>query len=251
MKSLTTVSLAMPVILLSLSILVACYPQASPTATIIQSTKPAGTIAPDVEYSSVTQSYRTASTLQQLVAESAVIVVGDTTTTGETINLARNPNDPTQPDLKNLVVGQVYRVTVKRYLKGSGTNSINVVQPEAYLFERTPKTPENIEKARAKDNHIPLRPGITYLFFLNLMEKEFPGQNYFTGDRHPWRFVLPATGNAQPESPWSGAAHVFLPRPSADLISEVEFWINGGKLPTPANLTPLPIRVTPTRRPYP
>jgi hypothetical protein len=181
-----------------------------------------------------------------------VIIVGEMSGLGETVNMARNVNDISQPDPNILVVGQIYHIAVQRYLKGSGVATIDIVQPEAYLFESTPKTQENIGKAKAKDNHIPLRVGIKYLFFLNAMQQEFPGKNYFAGDLHPWRFILPDKGNAEPESPWSEATRVFRSRPSADLINEVELWVNGGKYPTPTKFPTIPAPITmPTLRPYP
>src|SRR5689334_2935578 len=91
----------------------------------------------------VAASYVTAQSIEQLVIQSKVIVIGSMTGLAETVNMARNVNDITQPDPNILIVGQIYDISAKRYLKGSGASTIDVVQPEAYLFENTPRTPEN------------------------------------------------------------------------------------------------------------
>ncbi len=199
----------------------------------------------DMQPGPVESSYRTAQSYQQLVSESNVIVIGQVVGAVETVNLARMPNDLTQPDPNVLSLGQVYSVTVQRYLKGAGALTLNIVQEEAFLSERTPKTPENIQKARASYKLVPLRMGIKYLFFLrNLLG--FTGKNYFVGTRHPWRFTLPDSGDAEPESPWQYAKQVFPPQSTSGLIQTVSQLAN--PLATPQGGTPV---ATPTRKPYP
>jgi hypothetical protein len=171
-------------------------------------------------------SYVTANSLRELVAKSTLIVVGQVSGTGETINLARNPNDITQPDPNILILGQVYPVTVERYLKGTGDRILNVVQPEAFLTERIPKTQANIANAMANYKYIPFRSGTKYLLFLEPI-LGFANQHYFTGPAHPWRFILPDAGNAEPESPWDLAKQVFPPRPATTLLRETEQLVKG------------------------
>ncbi len=171
-------------------------------------------------------SYVTANSLRELVASSTLIIVGQLSGTGETINLARNPDDITQPDPNILSFGQVYRVTVERYLKGTGERILNVVQPEAFLTERMPKTQANIANAKANYKYIPFHSGTKYLLFLEPI-LGFPNQHYFTGPAHPWRFILPDAGNAEPESPWDLAKQVFPPRPVTTLLRETEQLVKG------------------------
>lgn len=226
--------------------------QPTPSSITAQPIQPITTVEPVIEMGPGAASYVTAQSFEQLVAESTVICIGEMTGLGETFNMARNPQDTTQPDPNILGLGQVYHFRVERYLKGQSSNTIDIVQVEAFLTNRVPWTPENIEKAKAKDSHIPLRLGVKYLYFLRPLQ-DFPDkQNYFVGTRHPWRFILPDKGNAEPESPWSGAKQVFRSRPSAEVIGEVEFWVNGGRVPTPTRFPTLPAPLaTPTRRPYP
>ncbi len=205
-----------------------------------------------VEPGSSAASYRTAQSVSQLVSESAIIVIGQMTGIGETFNMARSPQNPSQPDPAILGLGQVYHFQVERYLKGQGSRSIEIAQVEAILGDQTPKTPKNIARARASYGAIPLRPNVRYLYFLRPLT-DFPDKpNYFVGTLHPDRFVLGEQGNSEPETPSPEAKRVFRAKPSSELIGEVEFWVSGGKFPAPT-MAPTPLRPlsTPTRSPYP
>lgn len=168
--------------------------------------------------------YRVPKSLADLVARSEVIVIGSMSDRGEIFNTARDQNDSTKEDPQRFHVGQMYHVRVDRYLKGGGEHRITVVQVEGWIDGPTPRTKENIEKARAQHRqHVPLRPDTRYLMFLvpGGSRARF-GQDYFAPPYQPWRFTVPPGGDAEPESPWHGAKGMFPPRPAAEFIAEVE-----------------------------
>lgn len=167
-------------------------------------------------------SYETADSLRELLNQSTIVAIGQIVGTGDVVNMARNPANISEPDPTFFILGQTYQVEVQRYLKGSGSEVIEVLQPEGFINgNRTPITQQAIERSRATYSHIPMDAGNRYLFFLK-STSGFPDGAYFTGVAHPWRFTLPIGGIAQPESPWRGATEVFPPQPSAKLVSQVE-----------------------------
>ena len=62
-------------------------------------------------------SYMTVRTLDELIAQSPVIVVGRVIGPGEIVIMARKPGNPREPDPETLILGQVYDVAVERYLR--------------------------------------------------------------------------------------------------------------------------------------
>ncbi len=167
-------------------------------------------------------SFVTAGTLDDLVAKSTLVVVGNVSGLGGTINMARDISDITKPDPLLFGVGQIYHVSVQRYIKGSGAPTLDLVQVEGFVNgQRSPVNASSIKQAHSKYPYIPLSSSNTYLMFL-VPAQGFPAGQYFVGDIAPWRFTLPPGGMAEPESPWSGARAVFQPIPSEQLIAKVE-----------------------------
>lgn len=166
-------------------------------------------------------SYHVAYSLDSLVAQSSVIVIGQISGTGDTFNMARSQSDPARPDPNVYVLGQIYKVTVQRYLKGAGSNTLDVAQREGFLTEGTPKTPENIARSRTTYKYVSLRSGVRYLFFLQPV-KGAEGRTYLVGPAQPWLFTIPDNGTAVPESPWQDASRAFPPTPTVNLLGQVE-----------------------------
>ena len=168
-------------------------------------------------------------TLEARVAKTPIIVIGQVSEAGEIINTTRNVNDSSQPDPHMFGLGQVYRVKVEQYLKGTGSTSLSVVQAEGDVVYNPdgppaiPTTDEEVARLKARFAHVPLSTGTRYLFFLAPMEGFDPALNYRAGALgEPWRFVLPLTGNAQAESAAREAVDAFPPRPSMELLTQVE-----------------------------
>lgn len=167
-------------------------------------------------------SYITADSLEELAAQSPVIVVAEVSGRGEAVNMARDPNNVSEPDPSTFILGQVYHVTVQRYVKGSGDDVLDVLQPEGFVNkERIPISQQAIEQSRATYPHIPMDAGVRYLLFLKPTQG-FPSEKYYTGVMQPWRFTIPGDGMANPESPWQGAPEAFPALPAATLIDELE-----------------------------
>src|SRR5712692_10557166 len=193
---------------------------------------PTSTSTPDTRIQPIESSIVGAKSLDELIKNADTIVIGQMAGVGEIINTTRDVNDVTKPDQRYFGVGQVYQFRVERYLKRQGDVVIKIVQGEGLLTPNIPKTPENIEKARQASKHIPLRLGVRYLYFLSRMDREFPGQNYYVGVYHPYRFILPPTGFAVPDSQWADAIMYFPPTTSFELINDIDEKVNGRKTPT-------------------
>jgi len=85
--------------------------------------QPAATI-----FTEVYESYVFTTSYTQLAETSELIIIGRPVTIGATINMARDPSDPSNPDSDLFGIGQVYTVVVEQYLEGSGEQVVKVVQ---------------------------------------------------------------------------------------------------------------------------
>lgn len=194
---------------------------ASLTSCTAQRTGPSPTGG---EQGAAQASYITARTLDDLIAQSPVIVVGRVIGPREIVNMARKPGNPREPDPETFILGQVYDVAVERYLKGTGGDILYVVQSEGFInVNRTPVSEQTMQQARETFPHIPMVAGKTYLLFLAPLSWD---PQYLAGRLHPWRFVLTPDGMAEPESPWHDAPTVFPPIPAEDLLGQVEEMVN-------------------------
>lgn len=172
-------------------------------------------------------SYITATSISELTNKSTIVVIGQAVSVGDVINLARDIDDISKPDPNLFGIGQVYEFEVTSYLKGeqdiSGVNMIYIVQPEGMIIlsDQKPPSKDDIEKAQAKEEYVPIKVGSEYVLFLEPL-KGFPELKlHYTGVAHPWRFAL-VNGCAFPDSPWQGASRYFQPRPIGDFIELVE-----------------------------
>ncbi|MCG8353009.1 MAG: hypothetical protein MI924_35035 [Chloroflexales bacterium] len=161
-----------------------------------------------------------AASFKDLADRSTHIVVGQIVSKDDTINMARDVNDINQAASDVLGLGQKYTVEVERYVKGQGDNTLIMVQPEAFLSSRMPKTAAAIAQARAAYPYIEPDPKKTYLFFLDPLGG-FAAQQYFGGVAHPSRFEITSTAEVIPETAVDGAVRVFPSRPLAEVLTEI------------------------------
>jgi hypothetical protein len=214
--------------------------QSIPTITSQPTSIPAQnspTSRPVVQTVRASQSYIVAYSLEELVAKSTTIVIGQPINKAETFNGARAGLDNELIDPNNYGLVQTYNVAVERYLKGNGSDQVKIAQVEAFLITNglTPTT-NQIEDAKANYGAVPLKSGQKYLFFLRPFQpvSAFPG--LLTGSINPWRIVLLDTGEITPEVAWSKQLESSLIGKSANnFITEVETVI--AKNPT---ITPVP-----------
>jgi hypothetical protein len=187
--------------------------------------------------------------LGQRVVRSSIIVIGHVQGRGGVVNLATDQIDHAKPERRFFAIGQVYQVTVERYLKGSGPDTIELLQDQGIVREGTPVTQESIEQAHARSTYIPMQPGARYLFFL--YRAELYGKTYYASDYYPGRYALPEGGIARIEAA-PGFERGFPAMPSAELITEVERLIQAGPAAVTPTATPVPpTRVPPTATPFP
>jgi hypothetical protein len=166
-------------------------------------------------------SFITVNSIAELTNKSKLIVIGQVVKIDDIVNMARDINDPSKPDNQVYVVGQVYQVNVKKFLKGSEAETIFVVQREGFLGESEAKTKTDIQKAKSVENFIPMGVDKEYLMFLKPM-LGFPDGKYYVGVAQPWRFAILDATKVVPESPWEGASQYFPQMTLENFISQMD-----------------------------
>ena len=177
--------------------------------------------------------------LSKLVAHSTLIVIGETPPNDprEERIQGRDPNDPSRPDPNYATIGNVYDIRVERFLKGSGDETLSVVQPIGYeaFVPGPPNTPGRITKGRDTTPNLLLQESSRYLLFLRENEHA-PG--LWMGTVQPYRFTL-SGGTARVESPVTSLDTEFKDRTEVELVSLVESLITGsGPVDTEVEGTP-------------
>ena len=145
----------------------------------------------------------------KLVAHSTVIVIG--TIPNDKPDEVR-AQDKISADVQ--AVGGGYHVQVERYLKGTGGDTIPVVQ--FYGLDFTDRG----QRRQMRDNNtnLLLGKGNRYLLFLK-ENGSIPG--YWSGTIHPYKFLL-KDGLAKAESPVGDLDGAFPEQSEADFISSIE-----------------------------
>ena len=166
--------------------------------------------------------YVTSTSLEDLAARSSIIAIGAVGTGQPTIRQiqGRDPNNPSKPDPGFIGVGSVYQVAVERYLKGSGDNTLSVVQFESVIRDHRGQ----MKELRRREADFPLTQGTRYLLFLR---PQAQAPDLLIGTAQPARFVL-SSGLARVESPAEDMARLFPDSSEADLIARVGNIVNGG-----------------------
>ena len=147
--------------------------------------------------------------LGKLVANSTVIVIG---TVPVAEPEALRVQDQTNPNVRAL--GNGFNVQVERYLKGSGADTIPVIQFYGLEFMERGR----LQQGRDKDERIRLGKGDRYLLFLK-ENSSYP--NYWSGPAHPYKFLL-SDGRAKAESPVGDLSGAFPEQSEAEFVSGVE-----------------------------
>ena len=176
---------------------------------------------------SLSSSYITARTYEELASRSSLIVIGQVEQTENVLNLARNVDDVSYPDLDIMNLGQVYQVKASGLIKGERVDALFIVQPEGFLIRSVeqqgrPFTENEIQLARQQTDHLAFTSGHNYLFFLEPLHG-FDTQQYFVGVAHPWRFDVTDPDNVVPESPWEGATRAFPPVTLPEILRKIGY----------------------------
>ena len=179
-----------------------------PTRSAHVATPHGGTIITEVSYWTVNAMSGSSDALDKLIANSTVIVIGTVPS-----------NDPdavrAQDESANVhVVGSGYNVQVERYLKGSGPDTIPVVQ--FYGLDFTDQGGNR--QARNDDDDLLLGKNNRYLLFL---KENSSAAGYWSGPAHPYKFLL-SGGQAKVESPVGDLGGALPEQSESDFISSVE-----------------------------
>lgn len=181
-------------------------PPPTPAPTVIQRI---GTVFTHIDYATVKMLSGTSDDLGKLVAHSTVIVIG-TVPNYEPDSI--RVQDRSNPSVQS--VGSGFNLQVERYLKGSGGDTIPVIQ--FYGFDFTDRGQPG--QVRDKNENLLLDKGSRYLLFLKENES-YPG--YWSGTIHPYKFLL-KDGRAKSESPVGDLDGAFPEQSEADFISSIE-----------------------------
>lgn len=170
----------------------------------------------------VSSAYVTASSVEDLVGRSSLVVIGTVASTGpERREIpGRLPSDPTQIDPNYTGVGQIYEIEVERYLKGTGGTTIRVVQFEGSIVSLGGQ----VREIQSESAGHPLTSATRYLLFLIPQGQV---DDLWLGTAQPFRFAL-SSGLAKAESPEGGIPDLFPNRSESTLISEVETILTRG-----------------------
>lgn len=175
--------------------------------------------------------YIASSSLHEAVMQSDVILIGTVLGKGGIFNSALDPEDPSKPSRSSYAVAQIYHIQVKRYLKGNGSDTINVAQTEGDILNPSnPIKNEEIKRALAASDAIPLSSGVTYLLFVQDRTKYYDSNfaietPIYGPTKEPWRFVLAPDGSATIEAPQEAIRAIpdgFFPNPEAPLLPQIE-----------------------------
>jgi hypothetical protein len=165
--------------------------------------------------------------MPELVNKSTIVVIGTAIRLGNIINMWRQEDDYSKPSPDHFGTGQVYEIEVTQYLKGAqetgGSTTIYLVQAEGNITNpsQMPPTAEEIQQQREAEKVIPVKLGVSYIFFIRPIEGMADLTLHFTGTMQPWRFTL-MNGCAYAESPWNYVNLYFRPQPVEDLIKQIE-----------------------------
>ena len=186
-------------------------PPPTPLPTVIQRT---GSAVAHFDYATVNMLPGPSDPLAKLVSNSTVVLIGTVPRSEpESIRV----QDQSNPSVQS--VGSGYNVRVERYLKGSGGDTIPVIQFYGLDFIDRGQT----RQVRDKNENLPLDGGSRYLLFLKENES-YPG--YWSGTIHPYKFLL-LDGEARVESPVGTMGGKFPNRPEDEFINEIEALIAG------------------------
>ncbi len=186
-------------------------PPPTPLPTVVQRI---GTVVTHFDYATVNMLPGPSDPLAKLVANSTVIVIGTVPDDKpESIRVQDQSNANVQS------VGSGFNVRVERYLKGSGSDTIPVLQFTGFDFRDRGQA----RQVRDRNENLLLDEGSRYLLFLTENES-YPG--YWSGTIHPYKFLL-MDGEARVESPVGTMDGKFPNRPESEFIDEIEALIAG------------------------
>jgi hypothetical protein len=156
------------------------------------------------------------------VGKSSVVVIGTVSSdepTKRNIH-GENQRDPSKPDPNYISVGSMYQVNVERYLKGSGGDTLPVVQLESTITN----TGRGVNESRTREADFPLTKGTRYLLFLT---PHAQAPDLWYGTAEPYRWVL-SSGQATVETLVESARTMFPDTSEADFVASVEAFVSGG-----------------------
>jgi hypothetical protein len=179
-------------------------------------------------------SYIIVRSIAELAIHADLIVIGQVERIDRVVNMARDINDISKPELRLLVLGQMYQMKVDTLLKGEDPGStLSFVQQEGFLHKPQmgeEPSPEDVKLARENSDHTPFDPNQRYLLFLQSVE----GLNHFVPlGLEPWRFDATDGNNVYPESP---ALVDIRPTPLTVIIEQIQ----AVPTPEPTVISPLP-----------
>lgn len=123
-------------------------------------------------------------TIKALSSQSDVVVKGKVIEkSNKSRNLAKNPLNPTEDAKDRKTTSQEYKFDVANWLKGNGSNVIDIVYPEYTVLSSGEKISEENE---------PLNEGREYILFLNLGV-----ENTYYGSAEPWQFKIKSNEKVQ------------------------------------------------------
>jgi len=186
-------------------------------------------------------SYASVYTYKDLVSQAKWIVIGQIIESKETFNGSRQVSDHSKPATDSYNIAQVYKISVEKYLKGSGDKEIYTAVNEGHLINANP-SPAEIEQGRSKNTVYGIKVNTRYVMFFgsccNLSGTDIPKRDYYGGIIQPWLFEITAEDECVVRSPWEFATTYFPRLKLEELIKRVENPDDYTKFETPAYPAP-------------
>ena len=166
--------------------------------------------------------------LAKLVSHSSVIVIGTIGSEEPRVERipSKDPNSPTGLDPNVASVGNVYDVSIERYLKGNGSATLSLIEfiGMDYTVPDPSGAPGTLTEARDTTSGLLPSRNSRYLLFLK-EQSEAPG--LWMGPAHPYRFLISTAGEVSADGPVGDLDGTFKPASESEFINQVEGLISG------------------------
>ena len=159
----------------------------------------------------------------KIVAHSALVLIGTISDAEPRVERfsGRIPGDPSRPDPNWTTLAYVHDVQVERYLKGSGPDTLSVMQPTGHenVSPGSGATPWFLYHVRYSAHNFYFEGGGRYLLFLRESEHA-PG--LWMGTAEPYKYLF-TDGRARARTPLKNPDGLFSTRlPKDDVVGRVK-----------------------------
>jgi len=187
-----------------------------------------------------------------LASNSDVVVIATVEQSLDFVNLARSPDDYSQPHPSMYSVGENYLIRIEDYLKSSGEENLFISHRRGILFGDSNSVSQAEIQRGLENGHgvAPLRLGAKYLMFLARLPHNvegYPQGTLYIGLEPPWLFDISDPQAVIVDREYSESLGFdfpkFPPKPMSQVLAEINtpfFTPTPRSTPTVKVITPYP-----------